>query len=362
MKSSNKKKRILVICPYPKGYAPSQRFRIEQFINDPEISSALTFEIKSFWTLNAFKILYKQGFVVQKLFYVILGFLRRFIHIFSSLSYDFVLIHREASPIGPPIFEWVLAIVLRRKIIFDFDDAIWLTNTSDANTLAAGLKWHKKFYSICSWSWKILAGNEFLMTEAKKINTSVFLIPTVVDTNYYQAITPSQKGNKITIGWTGSHSTMSYLKIIEPIIQKLEKEYEFNFLVISNQKPELDLESLQFIKWKKESEIQDLSSIDIGIMPLIDNDWTRGKCGFKIIQYLSLGIPSIASDIPPNDKIIVNQKNGVLCESLADWENALRSLIESESLRVSFSKNGISHIKSYYSVSAWKNMFKSVFS
>lgn len=352
--------RVIVLCPYPKGIAPSQRFRIEAFINKLEPKDGLQFMTKSFWTNAAFKLLYTKGNSGRKAFYLILGYLRRAIHLLQCISADFVLIHREAAPLGPAILEWKIAKLLGKKIIFDFDDAIWLPNTSWNNRLAEKFKWHSKFYSICANSYKIVAGNEYLKNEALKNNDNVSLIPTVVDTDIYKPI--KNDNQTITIGWTGSHSTIKYLNFIIPILRELEKDIDFRFLVISDVKPEFELKSMEFRKWENLSEIEDLSEIDIGIMPLPDNNWTRGKCGFKLIQYLALGIPALAHSVPPNDKIILNGLNGFICQSKKEWKSKLLALIKSKDLRKEFGENGRQHIENNYSLNSQFENFKSLFS
>ena len=123
---------ILILAPYPKGEAPSQRFRFEQYL-DILTANGISFQYKPFLTEKAWKILYLPGKHAPKAFWILLGFLKRAALLMTVHKYDYVFIHREASPIGPPVFEWLIAKVCRKKIIYDFDDAIWLANTSEQN-------------------------------------------------------------------------------------------------------------------------------------------------------------------------------------------------------------------------------------
>lgn len=332
------------------------------FVKDNN-SFDLKFNLYPFLTESAYNKLYLPGKTIFKISHVVLGYFKRSIHLFQCIRSDYVLIHREATPLGPPIFEWLIAKVFRKKIVFDFDDAIWLANTSDENSISARLKWHYKFNSICKWSYKIAAGNEFLANKARQFNNKVFVIPTVVDTSkrYLPNKSNSNQG-LVTVGWTGSHSTASYVTPIIPLLRKLNEKYSFRFLFISNQEPKFSLPQLEFRKWNKNTEIADLNEMDIGIMPLPVDDWSRGKCGFKLIQYLSLCIPSIATNIPPNDKIIIQNESGFLCDSEADWMKHLEDLILNEDKRRRFGENGRGHIENNYSKKACADKFFTLFS
>lgn len=139
--------RILFLVPYPPGRAPSQRFRFEQYL-DALTAHGHYYHLVPFLSVATWNILYKPGHAAAKALGILGGFARRVGLLFAVPAYDFVFVHREAAPIGPPVFEWVIAKVLGKKIIYDFDDAIWLANTSEANKIAAGVKWHHKVAEI----------------------------------------------------------------------------------------------------------------------------------------------------------------------------------------------------------------------
>ena len=163
----------------------------------------------------------------------------RFWHVLRSLGYDWVFIHRECAPLGPPVFEFILAKVFRKKIIYDFDDAIWLPNTSEENKLAGWLKFHDKVRLICRWSYRISCGNEWLADFARQFNSRVVVNPTTIDTEYLHNpnLFPEKNNEKIVIGWTGTHSTLVYLTQLIPVLQSIEKKYSVIVRVISNKKP-----------------------------------------------------------------------------------------------------------------------------
>jgi glycosyltransferase involved in cell wall biosynthesis len=357
--------KVLFWVPYPQGESPSQRFRFEQYL--PLLQEkGIDYEISAFWDDASWRILYKPGNTFFKLRGFFKGFLRRTVSIFRLGSFSFVFIHREAMPLGPPVFEWV-AWVLGKKIIYDFDDAIWLPNTSAENKIAAWLKWHNKVRSICRWSFNVSCGNEYLCAYARNYSNHVVLNPTTIDTNNVHNPTlyqTEQKDNLVTIGWTGTHSTLKYLDFLEPIIQSLEKGFagKFRFLVIANKKPALKIQSLEFLPWRKETEIPDLMKLDVGVMPLTDDIWAKGKCGFKALQYMALSVPVVASPVGVNTDIIQHNKNGFLASTEKEWETLLTRLIEDKTLRLQLGVYGRERIVNQYSVKSNQENFMSLFS
>ncbi|MCG8322230.1 MAG: glycosyltransferase family 4 protein [Cytophagales bacterium] len=352
--------KIVFLVPYPTRQAPSQRFRFEQYLHFFN-HQRIRYDIAPFLDEATWKILYQRGKFKSKLWGIIKSLIKRkFLVLFGLFEYDYVFIHREAAPVGPPVFEWWIAKVLKKKIIYDFDDAIWLPNTSQTNRLAARLKWHNKVGSICKWSYKISAGNDYLFDYAGQFNKNVVLNPTTIDTeNLHNPVLYPQpkKLGKPVIGWTGTHSTLPYLKMLVPILQKLEKQFYFTFLIISNQPPDLPLKSIEFLPWNKETEIEDLLKIDIGVMPLSEDQWSKGKCGFKALQYLSLNIPALVSPVGVNSKIVRHGENGFLCATEAEWNENLKKLLVDIDLRQRLGRKGRKDIILNYSVLANRDNF-----
>lgn len=354
------KKRVAFIVPYPIGYAPSQRFRFEQYISLLEQDN---YQIGYFPFLSVkdFQQIYKPGKFFVKIWATVKGFTKRFLQLFQLGKFDIIFIHRESSPVGPPFFEWYISKVLKKKIIYDFDDAIWLQNTSESNKVISGVKRHSKVGKICSWASMVFCGNHFLKEYAENFNSNTVYIPTTIDTNNHHNQIKEHRSAPITIGWTGTHTTAKYLKEIENILADLQKKHHFKIKLICNKDPEIDHFNYEFIVWKKESEIADLLNFDIGLMPLDDNDWAKGKCGFKALQYMSLEIPAIASPVGVNNKIISDGINGFLPKNMDEWEEKLKQLINDKELRVKLGKEGRKTVTMNYSVSALKEMYLSYF-
>jgi glycosyltransferase involved in cell wall biosynthesis len=354
--------RILFVVPYPPGKAPSQRFRFEQYLDFlPEAGH--TYRLAPFLSNATWAILYKPGNTVAKALGIIGGFLRRAALLFTVLGYDYVFIHREASPIGPPAFEWLTAKVLRKKIIYDFDDAIWIPNTSEANRIVAGVKWHHKVDSICRWAYKISCGNVYLRDYARQFNPAAVVNPTTIDTvHLHNRIRDQRAPGPLVIGWTGTHSTLKYIEQIVPVLAELETHYKFEFRVISNHPPTLPLKSLRYQPWRKETEIEDLAGLHIGLMPLEDDPWAKGKCAFKALQYMALGIPALVSPVGMNTEVVQPGINGYVCGSLVEWREALEKLLLDPELRIRLGEAARSTVVERYSVAANRQNFLNLFS
>ena len=346
--------KITFLVPYPHGSAPSQRFRFEQYL--AILNKNHSIHYLSFYSTYFWRHLYSNPSTTVVA--TLVGFIKRTYHLLVSINSNLIFIHREITPIGPPVFEFLLAKILRKKIIFDFDDAIWINDGADSK-MKWWLKARWKIGIISRWSWKISVGNEFLRSYALKHNPAVFISKTVVDTSYHKSL--GYKDRDITVGWTGSHSTSKYLNKIESVLSFLANNFSIRILIISNKNPYFEHVSYEFRKWNSETEIEDLSEFDIGIMPLEMSPWEMGKCGFKLIQYGSIGIPSAASPVGVNSDIIEDGVNGFLAETDDEWVEKLSTLIENPKLRTEMGKRGREKVVAEYSVEANKEKWLALF-
>jgi glycosyltransferase involved in cell wall biosynthesis len=354
--------KILFLVPYPINEAPSQRFRFEQYFCYLK-QRGVEFTIQSFLSANNWRFFSMPGKLLQKSIALLEGFSKRLWALAIAKKYDYIFIHREASPIGPPLFEWVMAKILRKKVIYDFDDAIWLTDRQSEKLLLRWLKWRSKIATICKLSSTISVGNSYLADFARQFCAHTVLLPTTIDPTYHTVDGHGKNAvSSITIGWTGSYSTLKYLDLVSNVLQEIEREFpNVSILIIADQKPRLTLDKLQYKPWSIETEIEDLMSIDIGIMPIPDDEWARGKCGFKALQYMSLEIPTIASPIGVNKEIIDHGINGFLASTEKEWLENLRNLIVSSTLREEMGKKGKEKVVTHYSTSANAGLFLSLF-
>ncbi|MBS1573225.1 MAG: glycosyltransferase family 4 protein [Bacteroidetes bacterium] len=352
--------KILFLAPYPVNESPSQRYRFEHYLA-LLTKEGITYSYQPFLSISAWKFFFLPGRHFQKALAVLGGFIRRWLLMFTVGKYDFVFVHREAAPLGPPIFEWIIAKIFCKKMIFDFDDAIWVPVASENNRIAKFFKWPSKIATICKISYKVSAGNEYLAAFASKYCKNVEIVPTVVNTELVHNKLQNQQTDNPNIGWTGTFSTLKYLDLVIPALQNLQLKYNFTFIVIANKNPELRLRNYQFIEWRKETEAADLLKMHIGLMPLLDDEISKGKCGFKAIQYMSLGIPALVSPVGVNANIVDDGVNGFVCESIDDWENKLEELLKSASLRAQMGNAARMKIEKNYSVSSSWLLFRNLF-
>jgi glycosyltransferase involved in cell wall biosynthesis len=356
-------KKIVFICPYPTGLAPSQRFRYEQYIDQLQ-QKGFHIVIKPFFTEKTYSAFYQNGGLLTKIHAITESYFIRLSLLFQLRPFDLVFIHREATPAGPPIIEWFIAKILQKKIIYDFDDAIWLTDRTNESSLTGLLRWRSKVGLICKWSYKVSCGNDYLATYARQFNNDVTINPTTVDTTHTHiaSIVSTKTDEHITIGWTGSRSTLKYLKNIIPVLQALERKYpHVEYLMISDEDADIRLSNKIFRAWNKETEIMDLSAIDIGLMPLPDDSWTRGKCGFKALQYMAMEIPAVVSPVGVNKAIVENGVEGYCCTSFEEWFNRLEKLIHNPAKRTEMGKRGRQKVIDNYSVASNSSNFLSLF-
>lgn len=359
--SDKMKKKIVFFFPYPLKDAASQRFRFVQYITILESTSEITlnpFINEKFW-----KIYHQRGYFLLKSVYLIVSILRRLYKVITVSKYDFVFIHRELAPIGPPIFEFIVAKIFKKKIIYDFDDAIWLENYNVNNKKVHKLKFYSKVNKIIKWSYKISVGNKFLFDYVVKLNSNCVINPTTLDTENYHnpALYKVIKNNLPTIGWTGSATTNRYLDFLEPIFLELEKKYDFYVNIISDVDPKLNLKNYIFTQWNKESEVEDLMKFDIGVMPLNNDIWSQGKCGFKALQYMSLEIPAIVSPVGVNIEIVDDKINGFIAHNESEWLTILDQFLANKSQYEMMEKNARKKIVENYSVQSNTQNFLSLF-
>lgn len=326
--------KILFWLPYPNEGA-SNRYRVEQYLGHFSQNN-INFTLHPFWSRSAFKVLYKNAYKLKKLYFFLCGTLSRTLDVICIFNYDIVFIHREAYPVGGAFFETIL-FVLNKPIIFDFDDAIFLPSSSPANNFMEKFKDPKKVSGIIKMSRHVIVSNKYLADFAFKYNSNVSIIPTSIDTEKFYP-DPNKiltSNNKIIIGWMGSVTTIKFLGLLEGVFRKLSAKYPNIVFKIIGEK--FLIEGLSGIinqDWSLEEELQDLRSFDIGVMPVPDNEWAKGKCGFKGILCMSVGIPVVASSIEANKEILTDGVDGYLVDNTDEnWIEKLSYLIENPGVR-----------------------------
>ncbi len=347
--------RIIIFTKYNK-MGPSSYYRVYQFLE--KSNQKYSIDIQYFWGDYYFKyIVNKIGF--QKYVFILpglfIGVLRRLFFLFFKLyRYDAVRIEKDFLPGFPVLFEYFIKFVLKKKIIFEFDDAVFLTNFP-----------RNKTPKLISLSNVVIAGNNLLKQYAQKYNSNITVIPTGVDYEQYMNIKSVRVewSSNIVIGWIGSSSGLKYIKEIEPALFNLEKKgYKFEFRIICNEDIELKLKNKKFIKWNRDSADIDMSYFDIGIMPLSNDEFSKYKCGFKIIQYIAMKIAVVASPYGINQEIINNGESGFLAETTLEWEESLERLLIDSELRRKLSEDAYSDTIGKFDLSRIQLKYDEVYS
>jgi glycosyltransferase involved in cell wall biosynthesis len=276
---------------------------------------------------------------------------------FGAIKYDACFIQRELVP-NPNMFVEMFVLGCFNKVFFDFDDSIFLFPSwakAQKGTLE-NKEMERKIHYLISRSSEVIVSNAFLQERVATLNPHVSVIPTPVDTTYYKPAKKNRDGRPVLIGWTGTSGNLYYLRGIMDVFEKLWEEGEnFKLRIICNipeQDYGIDMTKgyTEFREWKLRDEIKNFNEIDIGIMPLTDDDWTRGKAGFKILQFMASGIPIVASPVGVNSEIVIHEENGFLARTEEEWVRFLKGLIEDGDLRDRMGENGRERIEKHYSL------------
>ncbi|MCB0171426.1 MAG: glycosyltransferase family 4 protein [Anaerolineae bacterium] len=237
-------------------------------------------------------------------------------------------------------------------MLFDFDDAIYLPHSSQANRWISWIKYPEKVEAIVKYSTHVIVGNSTLQEYVQRYHRRVSIIPTSIDIERYR-VRPklSSQTEPLTIGWVGSGTTVQYLDLLNNVFRQLARHHNFRLVIVGGayQLPGVEVVARP---WTLKNEISDLHSFDIGVMPLPDNQWTQGKGGFKAIQYMGVGVPAVASPVGMNTEIIKHNENGFLPNSEQGWIDCLAALLEDAALRRRLGLAGRTTVQTAYSVQA----------
>ena len=275
---------------------------------------------------------------------------RRLWQLRLARHYDLVWVYAELFPYLPAGFE---RLVFRsgRPIVYDFDDAFFVPYETSDNRLVRGLL-TDKLKPLIAGAAAATCGNTFLQDYARPLCQRTLVVPTVVDTDAYVPV-PRPSETPLTIGWIGSPSTWANVRPLLPLLERLCARHGVRVCAVgAGAEAERDrFDGLDLVTWSEASEIGDVQAMDIGIMPLLDLPFQRGKSGYKLIQYMACGLPVIASPVGVNSEI-VDPANGLLATSEAEWETCLERLIADPALRSSMGAAGRARAVGFYSLAS----------
>lgn len=277
----------------------------------------------------------------------------RYQQLSKAKNYDLLIIQKGLTSWRcRGLVEWFQS--LKVPYLVDIDDAIY---SKLPGAFPSYLRWMQDAeepVKLFKSSKGMIVGNRFLADFAKKYVKDIYIIPTPVDTHTY-SMSSKKESKPITIGWSGSAANNHYFNEMIPILTNLAKRNAFKLAIISNNLKKIDTQKLngiplEFMEWKKQSEVEDLRRIDIGLMPLRDDEWSKGKCGLKALQYMALGIPAICSPVGINEEIIQQGVNGCLAANPEEWERKLELLLGDENLRKNMGIQARKTVENRYSV------------
>ncbi len=322
---------VLALVPYPPGRAPGQRYRIEQWAPRMRAEGVEVF-FAPFFAPRAFELLYRPGHTLAKALAVARGHLRRLRELRRARDFDVAYVYREAALLGPP---WVERALARRvPFVFDFDDAIWLPAASAANAWVLALEPAHKTRRACALARHVMAGNETLARWARSHADAVSVVPSTIETESYapRARAPNPRP---VIGWTGSHTTLPYLEGLAPALRRLRARLDFELRVIGGAPDPRRFAGLDLraVPWSAATEVAELRALDVGLMPLPDDEWARGKCGMKALQYMALEIPPVVSPVGLNATLVEHDVTGLHARDDDAWVAALERLLREPELR-----------------------------
>jgi glycosyltransferase involved in cell wall biosynthesis len=267
---------------------------------------------------------------------------------YAARAFDCVFVPREASLIGPALAERV-ARWRNPAFVFDFDDAVWVPYVSPTNRFFSYLKMPWKTRALCRMAAAVIAGNEYLATYARRVNSQVSIVPTTVSLRQYQPGLPRPDGATPVVGWTGSHSSAQYLKLITPAFVELRRRRDFKLVIVGAEGLSVPGVETECRPWRSETEIEDISDFDVGVMPLPDERWARGKCALKAIQYMGIGIPAIVSPVGVNAEVVSHGETGFHAVDHAEWVEALDRLLADPALRRQQGEAAYRRVRDQYS-------------
>ncbi len=328
---------------------PTSRYRIYQFL--PVLQAGgIECQVRPLFDETYWRIIEISSPFVRvaaKIVYVCGRFLRRMWEILTIGNVDLIVIEGQLFPYLPAWGERILS-KFRYRIIVEFDDAIYLT---------FGHK--RKIPALIGMASGVIVGNEVLAQYARKYLSEVYLVPTAVDTQRFipgmmnvQRIS-AVAGTPLTVVWIGLACNLGYLDIVAPALKALQDKGLIKFRVVCSRPPRWPGVTVEFRPWQLEQEVELLQDCDIGIMPLPDTAWAKGKCGLKLLQYMSVGMATVASPVGVNRQIISDGVTGYLAATEQEWGEKLARLCEDAELRKTMGEAARTVVKERYSLDIW---------
>jgi glycosyltransferase involved in cell wall biosynthesis len=331
--------RVLAVCAFPVE-AAATRFRLAQFI-EPLKDRGIELTISPFLTTKQFTELYQGGKTLSKVIGMAFSVIKRLAETLSVRRYDVILVQREAMIFGPGIFEWLCSNIGRKRLVLDLDDATYVRYVSPTyGRLGSSLKFFGKTDNLIRRSAKVICGNRFIAEYVSANGGSPVVVPTVVDTEIFKPKSDSRDNGPLTVGWIGTHSTFPFLAKLFPVLERLSDQFDFELKIVGAGKVDLKSEKINFkaTEWSLDREPDDFSSLDIGLYPIFpegaaNDEWIKGKSGFKAVQYMAVGVPFVMSPVGVCAEIGDPGLTHLNAATNEDWYTSLDMLLSNPQLR-----------------------------
>lgn len=351
---------VLIVCPYPRDKAAGQRLKYEQYIGDWE-AAGFEVEISPFMSEAMWSVVHKPGHYGAKVFWTLIGILKRLRDLVRLPRYDLIYVFMYVVPLGNALFESIFR-RLSRRMVFDLEDNRFLGADRNTSGLAQRLRGTSKTEYLVRSADHVITSSPALNDICLELNErrKCTYISSSIDTDRFVPSNRYTNAERVTIGWTGTFSTRPYLDLLRPVFSELRKTRDFRLLVIGNFEYEFPGMDLEVIQWSAENEVADLQKIDIGVYPLPMEEWVMGKSGLKAIQYMSFGLPCVASDISTVQQFIRDGENGLLVRTEDEWVRALTRLIDEPELRRTIGENARETVMAKFSKHVIKEQYLAV--
>ncbi len=289
------------------------------------------------------------------------AYMKRLVQLmYLAPRFDAVWILRELAPIGPPFLER-LVFRLNRSVILDIDDAIFLRDKASKEFIHNHLRDFSKFEKIADQYQLVVCGNRFLADYFINLGARVEIIPTVVNSQKY-SMTKHTNSHRPRLGWIGTPSNYIHLNLIKRPILRLARELDVQLVIIGlTRRLSWGFEGINYVSWELSKELSYFGMFDIGLMPVLDFEFTKGKCAFKIIQYMAAGLPVVASPVGANAQVVGHGVNGFLANSGVEWEDCLRDLLTDPDLRKRMGNHGKQTVREHFSLEVWGERYSDIF-
>lgn len=276
------------------------------------------------------------------------AYIKRIADVLGSRSHDFLWVHCELFPYLPGFMERLIG-VSGKPIVYDYDDAIFHQYDQHRKPYVRKLL-GEKLAPMLRRTDVAFCGNAYLRAYADRYCAHTELIPTTVDIDVYTPRGHGAAGAPVTVGWIGSPSTWRYCEALTCVLERYATAPTGAVLIVGAQNSARRTSLFEFRDWSQDNEIADIQCMDIGIMPVPDEPWARGKCGYKLIQYMACGIPVVASPVGVNCQIVQHGVNGFLASTDEEWHRALEKLAGDAELRARMGRAGRANVEAHYSI------------